>query len=62
MGEGFSVRVPAQAGTQIRGSNWVPAFAGTHKGLGSALLVLALSACATAGPDGSVAKIGGSQR
>ncbi|BBF68425.1 outer membrane efflux protein [Sphingomonas bisphenolicum] len=29
----------------------VPACAGPHKGLGGALLVLALSACATAGPD-----------
>ncbi|CAM8673067.1 MAG: efflux transporter outer membrane subunit [Sphingobium sp.] len=29
----------------------VPACAGPHKGLGPALLVLALSACATAGPD-----------
>ena len=52
MGKGQ--RVPAQAGTQIRARDWVPAFAGTHGGwgkVGAPLLALALSACATAGPD-----------
>ena len=49
MGKGW--RVPAKAGTRIRARDWVPAFAGTLRGMGTVLLALALSACATAGPD-----------